>query len=55
MLILGRSKLIEQDRGQRNKIRTKDGNEIDSIFVDKRNYSGNGKTLVICSEGSFLS
>jgi hypothetical protein len=32
----GRSKLIEEDKGERFKLYTQDGNELDSVFVDKR-------------------
>lgn len=52
MLIEGRTKLVTQCNGQRNKVKTADGNEIDTIVVDNRNMSANGKTLVICSEGN---
>ncbi|XP_030375199.1 phosphatidylserine lipase ABHD16A [Scaptodrosophila lebanonensis] len=53
MLISGRAKLIEDDNGLRYKIKTIDSNEIDTVFVDNRNDNiGNGKTLVICSEGN---
>ncbi|XP_055378721.1 phosphatidylserine lipase ABHD16A [Condylostylus longicornis] len=52
LLIQGRAKLIEQENATRNKIKTKDGNEIDTIFVDNRQKSNNGKTLVICCEGN---
>lgn len=52
MLLEGRSKLIEVDKGTRNKIKTLDNNEIDTIFIDNRANGSNGKTLVICSEGN---
>lgn len=52
MLIEGRTKLVTQCNGQRNKVKTADGNEIDTIIVDNRNKTTNGKTLVICSEGN---
>jgi hypothetical protein len=48
----GRQRLIKKQKGQRNKVRTCDGNEIDTIFVDNRKNGGYGKTLVICSEGN---
>ncbi|XP_017780495.1 PREDICTED: protein ABHD16A [Nicrophorus vespilloides] len=51
-LLQGRSKLIEVNGGVRYKLEAKDGNEIDTMFVDKRASSGNGTTLVICSEGN---
>ncbi|KAH8323968.1 hypothetical protein KR074_002425 [Drosophila pseudoananassae] len=53
MLISGRAKLIEDDNGIRYKIKTIDSNDIDALFIDNRNDNvGNGKTLVICSEGN---
>lgn len=51
MLVSGRAKLIEEENARRYKVRTTDGNEIDTAFVDNRVRSNNGKTLVICSEG----
>ncbi|CAG9862159.1 unnamed protein product [Phyllotreta striolata] len=48
----GRTKLIVQYQGERFKIETADNNHIDTMFVDKRNASPNGKTLVICCEGN---
>ncbi|XP_030561045.1 phosphatidylserine lipase ABHD16A [Drosophila novamexicana] len=52
-LIAGRAKLIEEDNGIRYKVKTIDSNEIDTLFIDNRNDNvGNGKTLVICSEGN---
>lgn len=51
MLVAGRAKLIEEENGRRYKVRTIDSNEIDTVFVDNRIRSSNGKTLVICSEG----
>ncbi|EDV95863.1 phosphatidylserine lipase ABHD16A [Drosophila grimshawi] len=52
-LISGRAKLIEDDNGIRYKVKTIDSNEIDTLFIDNRNDNvGNGKTLVICSEGN---
>ncbi|KAJ6640936.1 Phosphatidylserine lipase ABHD16A [Pseudolycoriella hygida] len=52
MLVEGRAKLIENGHAKRYKLLTRDDNEVDSIFVDKRGISANGKTLVICSEGN---
>lgn len=52
MLLEGRSKLIEVDKGKRNKIKTSDDNEIDTLFIDNRSNGTNGKTLVVCSEGN---
>lgn len=55
----GRAQLIEQQRAERNKIHTRDGNDIDTIFIDNRNNkeakmydNSNGNSLVICSEGN---
>lgn len=49
----GRSRLVEQFRGERFKIKTVDNNEIDTMFINKRNTSSpNGNTLVICCEGN---
>lgn len=33
----GRNKLLENDEGERFKLKTSDGNTIDTVFVDKRN------------------
>lgn len=52
MLLQGRAKLIEEENGKRNKIQTRDNNFVDTIFIDNRNSSTNGKTLIICSEGN---
>lgn len=52
MLIQGRAKLFEQDNGRRYKLETIESLEVDTIFVDNRNRSVNGQTLVICSEGN---
>ncbi|XP_039287570.1 phosphatidylserine lipase ABHD16A isoform X2 [Nilaparvata lugens] len=51
-LISGRSKLIKHNSAERFKLRTTDANEIDTIFIDRRNKNTNGSTLVICSEGN---
>ncbi|XP_064457359.1 phosphatidylserine lipase ABHD16A-like isoform X2 [Ornithodoros turicata] len=53
MLIQGRAKLVEEYGGVRNKLLTRDGNEIDSVFVDRRNSNlPNGNILVVCCEGN---
>ncbi|XP_055910639.1 phosphatidylserine lipase ABHD16A [Eupeodes corollae] len=52
MLVAGRAKLIEEEHGMRYKVKTVDRNDIDTVFVDNRNKSINGKTIVICSEGN---
>ncbi|XP_022910096.1 phosphatidylserine lipase ABHD16A isoform X2 [Onthophagus taurus] len=51
-LLQGRSKLVEVNAAKRYKLLARDGNEIDSMFVDKRGLSHNGSTLVICCEGN---
>ncbi|XP_061675745.1 phosphatidylserine lipase ABHD16A isoform X2 [Syngnathoides biaculeatus] len=53
MLLQGQAKLIEEFDGQRNKLVACDGNEIDTMFVDRRGGGGvKGRTLVICCEGN---
>ncbi|XP_075229818.1 phosphatidylserine lipase ABHD16A [Lycorma delicatula] len=52
ILMKGRSKLLENDEGERYKLLTSDQNEIDTVFVDRRGKSKNGSVLVICSEGN---
>lgn len=51
-LLQGRSKLIEVNRGVRCKLLSRDDNEIDTMFIDRRNQTNNGNTLVITSEGN---
>lgn len=53
-LLEGRTNLIVQYRAKRYLIRTADGNNIDTIFVDRRqaNSSDNGRTLIITCEGN---
>lgn len=51
-LLEGRIKLVEQHNGQRFKVHTRDDNDIDCMFVDKRKATAQGKTLVITSEGN---
>ncbi|EDV28139.1 uncharacterized protein TRIADDRAFT_53422 [Trichoplax adhaerens] len=49
----GRRKLVEEFGGKRAKLRTADSNNLDSVFVDRRNsIEENGEILVICSEGN---
>lgn len=55
VLVEGRANLIEGHRGKRYKLQALDGNDIDTLYVDNRNNGPNGKTLVICSEGSINS
>ena len=38
--------------GRRGKVRTRDGNDIDTVFVDRRNRHSDGQYLVVCSEGN---
>uniref|UniRef100_A0A8C2XHA5 Abhydrolase domain containing 16A, phospholipase n=1 Tax=Cyclopterus lumpus TaxID=8103 RepID=A0A8C2XHA5_CYCLU len=53
MLLQGQARLIEEFDGQRNKLVACDGNEIDTMFVDRRRDGGQtGQTLVICCEGN---
>ncbi|CAJ1062575.1 phosphatidylserine lipase ABHD16A isoform X2 [Xyrichtys novacula] len=53
MLQQGQARLIEEFDGQRNKLVACDGNEIDTMFVDRRGDGGQtGQTLVICCEGN---
>uniref|UniRef100_A0A8C7V408 Abhydrolase domain containing 16A, phospholipase n=1 Tax=Oncorhynchus mykiss TaxID=8022 RepID=A0A8C7V408_ONCMY len=53
MLQQGQARLIEECEGQRNKLVACDGNEIDTMFVDRRRDEGqHGQTLVICCEGN---
>lgn len=53
MLQQGQARLVEECEGQRNKLVACDGNEIDTMFVDRRKDGGQaGKTLVICCEGN---
>lgn len=48
----GRSRLVDLFNGERFKIQTADNNEVDTMFIDRRNKSPNGNTLVICCEGN---
>uniref|UniRef100_A0A6Q2ZIT5 Monoacylglycerol lipase ABHD16A n=1 Tax=Esox lucius TaxID=8010 RepID=A0A6Q2ZIT5_ESOLU len=53
MLQQGQARLVEECEGQRNKLVACDGNEIDTMFVDRRRVGGmQGQTLVICCEGN---
>jgi len=52
-LLEGRTKLVQDFNGERSKIVTGDGNEIDTMFVDLRNSkTKEGDMLVICCEGN---
>ncbi|XP_076169543.1 phosphatidylserine lipase ABHD16A [Ptiloglossa arizonensis] len=50
-LLKGRIDLIKQG-GERYKLLTTDNNEIDTIFIDRRNKTANGNILVITCEGN---
>lgn len=52
--ILGGRAILMEKNGIRSKVLTEDGNEIDTMFVDKRGdeNDGKGNTLVICCEGN---
>lgn len=57
ILVQGRTKLIEEERGVRSKVKTIDNNDIDTMFIDNRarvssDEQSNGRILVICSEGN---
>lgn len=54
MLLQGRARLIEEHNAVRNKLLTRDGNEIDSVLVDRRSQPSfpNGSVLVVCCEGN---
>ncbi|XP_065216129.1 phosphatidylserine lipase ABHD16A isoform X1 [Planococcus citri] len=51
-LSIGRKKLIEEKHAERFKLATPDNNELDVMFVDQRNKTALGSTLVICTEGN---
>ena len=55
MLNDGRYRLIEHYQGKRYKLEAVDGNEIDTIFIDNRNKTSVGNTLVVCCEGNAVS
>jgi hypothetical protein len=52
ILLQGRIKLVNENQAERFKLLTRDGNQVDAMFVDRRNKHANGSTLVICSEGN---
>uniref|UniRef100_A0A8C3XIV3 Abhydrolase domain containing 16B n=2 Tax=Chelydra serpentina TaxID=8475 RepID=A0A8C3XIV3_CHESE len=58
LLVKGQARLLEEFHGKRAKLVARDGNEIDTMFVDRRKSSGmeeeeqRGKQLVICCEGN---
>jgi len=51
-LLEGRTKLVQEYQGRRSKVITEEGNQIDTILVDRRRKGSNGDTLVICCEGN---
>uniref|UniRef100_A0A8C5QYI1 Abhydrolase domain containing 16A, phospholipase n=1 Tax=Leptobrachium leishanense TaxID=445787 RepID=A0A8C5QYI1_9ANUR len=53
MLLQGQARLVEEYGGKRAKLLACDGNEIDTMLVDRRDTSEpNGQKLVICCEGN---
>uniref|UniRef100_A0A8C8RS72 Phosphatidylserine lipase ABHD16A n=1 Tax=Pelusios castaneus TaxID=367368 RepID=A0A8C8RS72_9SAUR len=53
MLLQGQARLVEEYNGKRAKLIACDGNEIDTMFMDRRESSEpHGKKLVICCEGN---
>ncbi|KAG1663941.1 Protein ABHD16A [Nymphon striatum] len=48
----GRRKLVEEHKGRRYKLKTCDGNYIDSMFIDKRGTGDEGEILFIGCEGN---
>uniref|UniRef100_A0A673T2M1 Phosphatidylserine lipase ABHD16A n=1 Tax=Suricata suricatta TaxID=37032 RepID=A0A673T2M1_SURSU len=53
MLLQGQARLVEECNGRRAKLLACDGNEIDTMFVDRRGTAeSQGQKLVICCEGN---
>ncbi|XP_028926739.1 protein ABHD16B isoform X3 [Ornithorhynchus anatinus] len=55
LLLQGQARLVEQFHGRRAKLEACDGNEIDTMFMDRRGHpgpDGRGRQLVICCEGN---
>ncbi|XP_043846055.1 protein ABHD16B [Dromiciops gliroides] len=55
MLLEGQALLLDKYKGQRAKLKACDGNEIDTMFMDRRKRPGRqnrGLRLVICCEGN---
>ncbi|XP_048353888.1 protein ABHD16B-like [Sphaerodactylus townsendi] len=55
LLVKGRARLMEDFHGKRAKLVARDGNKIDTMFVDRRNRKDprqKGMRLVICCEGN---
>jgi len=51
-LLEGRTSLVLEYGGVRNKVVTEEGNQIDTMLVDRKKQGPNGATLVICCEGN---
>ncbi|XP_026477392.1 protein ABHD16A [Ctenocephalides felis] len=51
-LLQGRAKLVKDNKGIRNKLRTIDNNDVDTMFINNRGKTSKGDILVICSEGN---
>lgn len=45
VLLEGRVKLVEENSGIRHKLQARDGNDIDSFFVDRRRRCGTSLQL----------
>nr|XP_058932286.1 phosphatidylserine lipase ABHD16A isoform X2 [Kogia breviceps] len=53
VLLQGQARLVEECNGRRAKLQACDGNEIDTMFVDRRGRpEPQGQKLVICCEGN---
>ncbi|XP_015423153.1 PREDICTED: abhydrolase domain-containing protein 16B [Myotis davidii] len=55
LLQQGQERLVERYHGRRAKLVARDGNEIDTMFMDRRQHPGSqgrGLRLVICCEGN---
>ncbi|XP_072887722.1 phosphatidylserine lipase ABHD16A [Hemitrygon akajei] len=53
MLLQGQARLMEEHQGKRAKLISCDGNQIDTVFLDRRAAgTENGKKLVVCCEGN---
>ncbi|XP_048449977.1 phosphatidylserine lipase ABHD16A, partial [Rhincodon typus] len=53
MLLQGQARLMEEYQGKRAKLLACDGNQIDTVFVDRRaSETERGKKLVVCCEGN---
>ncbi|KAG8506040.1 Phosphatidylserine lipase ABHD16A, partial [Galemys pyrenaicus] len=53
VLLQGQARLVEEYNGRRAKLLACDGNEIDTMFVDRRGTAEpQGQKLVICCEGN---